>query len=74
MQSDQSKSLKFACRHGIVYTDGSATAPNGQEFSRDEMKSIVAEYKGANRLYKPYFVLMYTDIMNGRHANWMPKR
>ena len=63
--------IKGKTRHGIVHADGSATAPNGVEYTREQMRGFVKEYSGANRMHKPLFILFYTDVMNGKGKNWV---
>lgn len=41
---------------------------NNKTFSRDEMKEIIKDYRGANRIHKPIAVLFYTDVMNGENV------
>ena len=62
--------IKHQTYHGIVYADGSFKAPNGINFSRDEMKEMIREWKGINRIYKPMSLLYYTDVMNNRGTRW----
>ena len=45
--------VKGQTKHGIVYTDGSAMAPNGNVYSREQMKAFIQEYRGVNRIHKP---------------------
>lgn len=59
--------IKGQTKHGIVHTDGSATAPNGKYYTREQMQGFVKEYRGVNRIHKPLFILFYTDVMNGNH-------
>lgn len=68
--SDQPKILA-QCEWGTVYADGSCRNSAGTLISRFEMKEIVKSYAGANRIYKPFLVLFYTDVLNGRKSNWV---
>ena len=68
--SDQPKVLA-QCEWGTVYADGSCRNSAGTYISRSEMKEIVNSYRGANRIYKPFLVLFYTDVMNGKKSNWL---
>ena len=58
--------IKGQTKHGIVYTDGSAMAPNGNVYSREQMKGFIQEYRGVNRIHKPLFILYYTAVMNNQ--------
>jgi len=58
--------IKGRTKHGIVYADGSATAPLGVHYTREQMQGFVKEYSGVNRIHKPLFILFYTDVMNGK--------
>ena len=62
--------VKQASGFGIVYKDGSFKAPNGNVFTKVEMKELIREYKGVNRIHKPVSLLFYTDVMNGKNVWW----
>jgi len=55
---------------GTVYRDGSFHDPNGEWFSASDMTEIKKHYSGANRINKPFPLLFYTDVMNGKTSNW----
>ena len=59
--------IKGKTKHGIVHVDGSATSPNGVDYTREQMQGFVKEYRGVSRIHKPLFILFYTDVMNGKH-------
>ena len=46
------------------------TANGEKTFTFDEMNEFVKQARGANRLYKPYSLLAYTDYKNGNLKNW----
>jgi len=70
MSVKNSNEIKHKSSYGTVYKNGSFLAPNGKQFTRAEMKEIIAHYKGVNRIYKPFALLYYTDVMNGQASNW----
>lgn len=55
---------------GTVNSDLSVTLPDGREIPRDRMQEIADELKGANRIYKPFILLAWTDCKNGKRADW----
>ena len=57
--------------HGTVYRDGTFRDYLGDVFSRAEMNAIKKQYQGCNRIHKPYYLLFYTDIMNGKRSEWL---
>ena len=61
---------KMQTRFGTVYIDGSFRSRNGKVHSKTEMKTIIGQYKGVNRIHKPMSLLFYTDVMNGKTASW----
>lgn len=61
---------KMQTRFGTVYIDGSFRSRNGKVHSKTEMKTIIGQYKGVNRIHKPMSLLFYTDVMNGKSAGW----
>lgn len=46
------------------------TANGEKTFTFDEMNDFVRQARGANRIYKPYSLLAYTDFKNGNLRNW----
>lgn len=68
--SDAMTQIKHQTYHGIVYTDGSFKAPNGINYSREEMQQFIRDFKGMNRIHKPMSLLYYTDVMNNRGTRW----
>ena len=62
--------IKHQTYHGIVYADGSFKAPNGLNYSREQMLGFIRDFKGMNRIHKPMSLLYYTDVMNGRGTQW----
>lgn len=45
--------------------------PDGKVISKDDMLEIADQYKGANRIYKPFALLFWTDVKNGQYSNWI---
>ena len=43
---------------------------NDKKISRAEMAEISNHYKGANRIYKPFALLFWTDVKNGQLSGW----
>ena len=39
-------------------------------FSFEDMEKIKDSYKNDNRIYKPFALLLYTDIINGKGKNY----
>ena len=62
--------IKQQGRDGTVYIDGSFSAPNGVHLTRKQMHDQLDYYRCANRIYKPFAILFYTDVMNGNGKNW----
>ena len=55
---------------GKVMDDLSVRTPDGMAWSREDMGEIAAEYYGVNRIHKPFLLLMWTDVKNGKRSNW----
>jgi len=58
--------------NGGLYTindDLSVTCSIGT-IPADDMREYAEMFKGANRIYKPYVVLFWTDVKNGKAKNW----
>ena len=68
--SDTMARIKHQTYHGIVYADGSFKAPNGHEYTREEMKGFIKESAHVNRIHKPMSLLYYTDVLNGLGSRW----
>lgn len=43
---------------------------DGTEYQEKEVKKVIAQYVGINRLYKPIAIVFYSDVMNGKAKNW----
>ena len=43
---------------------------DGNKIPYADMLEIAKEYKGANRIYKPFALLFWTDVKNGQYSNW----
>lgn len=55
---------------GFTYNeDGSLTTPK-RTLSAQEMAEIALDYKGCNRIYKPFALLFWIDCKNGKASNW----
>jgi hypothetical protein len=57
--------------YGTVYRDGTFHDPNGTLFTLAEMNAIKQLYGKCNRIYKPFNLLFYTDVMNGKRSLWI---
>jgi hypothetical protein len=64
------REIKMQTRFGVVYVDGSFKARSGKVFTKSEMKTMISDYRGMNRINKPMALLFYTDVMNGKTASW----
>tara|TARA_R100000655_G_scaffold58259_1_gene96635 strand:- start:554 stop:799 length:246 start_codon:yes stop_codon:yes gene_type:complete len=69
-ESATKDSVLAMCEWGTVYRDGSFVNSAGTYISMQEMQKIKHSYRNTNRLHKPYSVLFYTDVMNGKKSNW----
>ena len=56
--------------YGTVNTDLSVITPAGKHISREMMAQYAAEARGANRIHKPFLLLVWQDAKNGKRANW----
>lgn len=43
---------------------------DGTEYQEKEVKRVIADYTGINRLYKPIAIVFYSDMINGKTKNW----
>lgn len=43
---------------------------DGTEYQEKEVKKVIADYIGINRLYKPIAIVFYSDMINGKTKNW----
>ena len=55
---------------GKVMSDLSVRTPDDRKFSRKKMEEVAKKYRGANRIHKPFLLLMWTDVKNGKRSNW----
>ena len=56
---------------GFTYNeDGSLTTPKGKTLSVQFMTEVAHDYKGCNRIYKPFALLFWQDCKNGKASNW----
>lgn len=53
-----------------VNTETKTLTIDGTEYQEKEVKKIIAQYIGINRLYKPIAIVFYSDVMNGKVNNW----
>lgn len=53
-----------------VNTQTKTLTIDGTEYQEKEVKKVIAQYVGINRLYKPIAICFYSDVMNGRANNW----
>ncbi len=63
--------MKYNYYGAIVDTENKTVTTVGKiviPFS--EMDEIATHYKGANRIHKPFLLLFYTDMKNGKLSNW----
>lgn len=70
----EKKLLKTHPVYGSVYSDGSMEI-NGKDgkvfhYPAYKMEEVKTAYMGANRIYKPMFLLFYTDVMNGKGSHY----
>lgn len=59
--------------NGELYTvndDFSVTFSIGT-IPADNMREYAEMFKGVNRIYKPYVILFWTDVKNGKAKNWV---
>jgi len=57
--------------NGFTYNaDGSLTTPKGKTFTAQFMAGVALDYKGYNRIYKPFALLFWQDCKNGKASNW----
>jgi hypothetical protein len=56
---------------GFTYNaDGSLTTPKGKTLTAQFMACLALEYKGCNRIHKPFALLFWQDCKNGKASNW----
>ena len=55
---------------GTINADLSAVNREGRTLSRETMAAIAEDYRGANRIHKPFLLLMWIDVKNGNRKNW----
>ena len=62
--------VKMQTYHGTIYTDNSFKARNGDVYTKEQMDTIIAEFRGKSRIHKPMALLFYTDVRAGKRSAW----
>ena len=56
--------------YGTIHSNLSVTLPDGRIISRERMQEHADNSRGANRIHKPFILLMWIDCKNGYRSNW----